>query len=89
MDLQNHYQQRQRLIILLLILKAIVENKKYQENQTRMTNIYHLLALTTHVTNTTTPLVLSLPNINNIRAQRQQRPRTGGFWTEVLGTGTF
>jgi hypothetical protein len=36
------------------------------------------------MTNTTIPFVLSLPNINNIRAQRQQRPRTGGFWTEVF-----
>jgi hypothetical protein len=31
--------------------KTIVTNKKYQEIQIRMTNIYYLLALTAHMTN--------------------------------------
>src|SRR5438034_6206009 len=89
MGLQNRY-QRQQLIILLLILKTIIANKKYWETQTtRITNTYHLLAFTAltftaHMTNATIPFVLSLPNINDIRAQHQQRPRTGGFWIEVL-----
>ena len=91
MDLQNRYQQRQQLIILLLILKTIIANKKYWETRiTRITNTCHLLAfialtLATHMTNATIPFVLSLLNINNIRAQHQQRPsRTGGFWIEVF-----
>src|SRR3990170_1207205 len=82
MDLQNRYQRRQRLIVLLLILKAIIENKKYWEIQTRITNNYHLLAFT-HMTNATIPFILSLPE-NNIRAQRQPRPKTEGFWTNVF-----
>jgi hypothetical protein len=84
MDPQNHYQQYRWLLILFLIIKTIIMNKEYQENQTRMNDIYHLLAFTAHMTNTTIPFAIFLPTINNTRVQHQQRPRTGGFRTEVF-----
>ncbi len=77
MDLQQQDHNRHKLIILLLMLKAFTANNNVQMQ--RITNIYHLLALTT--INTTIPFILSSPST---RIQYQPRPKTGGFWTDFF-----
>jgi hypothetical protein len=70
-------------IIFLLFIKMFITSKKYQENQKkRILDTYNLLTFAQMTTNATIPFIFSSPNIK--RAQRQLRPKTEGFWTEVF-----
>ncbi|CAG8547923.1 23708_t:CDS:2 [Cetraspora pellucida] len=76
---------QQQITFLLLVLETFTANKKHQETQKKIIDTYYLLTYTYIITNTTIPIALSLPNI---RAQHQQKLKTGGFWVDVFSNLT-
>ncbi|PKY53624.1 hypothetical protein RhiirA4_471958 [Rhizophagus irregularis] len=72
MDLQH---RQKSIIILLFILEVIIKNKNIQ-----MQRSDHLLTVLT-----TTNIILSTVCFpSSVRLQRQPRPKTEGFWTDVF-----
>jgi len=77
---QDH---RQQITILLLILQILTTNKRCQNVQMqRIFNIYNLLTFNYVIMNSAIPFIYSSPS--NTRIQRQPRPKTNGFWTDVF-----
>ncbi|GES86159.1 putative nuclease HARBI1 [Rhizophagus clarus] len=82
MDLQQqgHHQKN---AVLFFILQIIIANKRYQNIQMqRIFDIYYLLTFNNTITNATIPIIISSPPYT--RMQRQPRPKTDGFWTDVF-----
>ena len=77
MDLQH---RKKSIIILLFILEAIIKNKRHQDIQMQRSNNYHLLTVLT----TTNIIFSTVFSPSNTRLQRQPRPKTEGFWTDVF-----
>ncbi|CAG8785403.1 16061_t:CDS:2 [Cetraspora pellucida] len=72
---------QQQITFLLLVLETFTANKKHQKTPQKIIDTYYLLNYTHMITNTTILIAFLLPNI---RAQHQQRPKTGGFWVDVF-----
>ena len=77
---QDH---RQQITILLLILQILTTNKRCQNIQMqRIFNIYNLLTFNYVIMNSAIPFIYSSPS--NTKIQRQPKPKTNGFWTDVF-----
>ena len=83
MDLQrNQRNHRQKIIILLFMLQILTANKRCRNIQMQRFNIYNLLTFNYAVINSIIPFIFFSPS--NTRIQRQPRPKTNGFWTDVF-----
>ncbi|GES83228.1 putative nuclease HARBI1 [Rhizophagus clarus] len=81
MDLQQQG-RHQKNAVLFFILQIIIANKRYQNIQMqRIFDIYYLLTFNNTITNATIPIIISSPPYT--RMQRQPRPKTDGFWTDI------
>ena len=65
-----------------LMLEALMANKRRSKiEMQRISTYHHLLVFNYFTLNTTIPFLFPPPDT---RTQRQKRPKTGGFWTEVF-----
>ena len=74
-------QQDYKKFTLLLLMQVFKLNNK--ESDTSIINNTHLLTFIQVITNSAIPY-FAYPDLSNLKASQQKRPKTEGFWVEVF-----